>query len=135
MEDDNSKGVVVKGPWKSPKLKKVSVATKRLSEDMLFIEDVAESVMIPLIHSLSENGVDIQTDELVGEVGFLNEVVKSMLFRHLGYGHPMTRFIEHTMEIKTEESQDTFAKFDLDALDRILDDIIELENDDEPEPA
>ena len=96
MEDDSSKGIennVVKGPWKSPKLKKVSIETKKLAEDMMFIEDVAESVMIPLIHSLSENGVDIQKDELVAEVGFMNEVVKSMLFRHLGYGHTMTTLI------------------------------------------
>ena len=82
MEDDTpiDTSNVVKGPWKSRRVKKVSVETKKLTEDMMFIADVAEAVMIPLIHSLSENGVDIQKDELVAEVGFLNEVVKSMLF-------------------------------------------------------
>jgi len=101
----------------------------------MFIEDVAESVMIPLIHSLSENGVDIQKDELVAEVGFLNEVVKSMLFRHLGYGHPMTTLIGHTMNVKEEETRDTYAKFDMDALDRILDDIFKEDEENEPDPA
>ena len=114
MEDDSSEGVVdnvVKGPWKSRRVKKVSVETKKLTEEMMFIEYVAEAVMIPLIHSLSENGVDIQKDELVAEVGFLNEVVKSMLFRHLGYGHPMTTLIGHTMNIKQEETLQYFKNF------------------------
>lgn len=135
MEDDSSEGVVdnvVKGPWKSRRVKKVSVETKKLTEDMMFIEDVAEAVMIPLIHSLSENGVDIQKDELVAEVGFLNEVVKSMLFRHLGYGHPMTTLIGHTMNIKQEETRDTYAKFDMKVLDKILEDIFEEEDDIDP---
>tara|TARA_Y100000741_G_C18056458_1_gene478644 strand:- start:35 stop:448 length:414 start_codon:yes stop_codon:yes gene_type:complete len=137
MEDDSSEGVVdnvVKGPWKSPKLKKVSIETKKLAEDMMFIEDVAESVMIPLIHSLSENGVDIQKDELVAEVGFMNEVVKSMLFRHLGYGHPMTTLIGYTMNVMQEETRDTYAKFDMDTLDKILEDVLK-EEEDEPDPA
>ena len=137
MEDDSSEGVVdnvVKGPWKSPKLKKVSIETKKLAEDMMFIEDVAESVMIPLTHSLSENGVDIQKDELVAEVGFMNEVVKSMLFRHLGYGHPMTTLIGYTMNVMQEETRDTYAKFDMDTLDKILDDVLK-EEEDEPDPA
>ena len=137
MEDDSSKGIennVVKGPWKSPKLKKVSIETKKLAEDMMFIEDVAESVMIPLIHALSENGVDIQKDELVAEVGFMNEVVKSMLFRHLGYGHPMTTLIGYTMNVMQEETRDTYAKFDMDTLDKILEDVLK-EEEDEPDPA
>ena len=130
MEDDTpiNPSNVVKGPWKSRRVKKVSVETKKLTEDMMFIEDVAEAVMIPLIHSLSENGVDIQKDELVAEVGFLNEVVKSMLFRHLGYGHPMTTLIGHTMNIKQEETRDTYAKFDMKVLDKILEDIFEEED-------
>ena len=135
MEDDSSEGVVdnvVKGPWKSRRVKKVSVETKKLTEDMMFIEDVAEAVMIPLIHSLSENGVDIQKDELVAEVGFLNEVVKSMLFRHLGYGHPMTTLIGHTMNIKQEETRDTYAKFDVKVLDKILEDVFEEGDDVDP---
>ena len=32
---------------------------------MVFIDDVAENVMIPLIHGLAENGVDIKSDDLL----------------------------------------------------------------------
>ena len=87
MADDSTKGLkdnIIKGPWK--RVKSVSMAqTQKLSEDMMFCDDVAESVMIPMIHNLAENGIDIKTDELVQEVGFMNEVIKSMMYRHLGY--------------------------------------------------
>ena len=79
MADDSTKGIVVKGPWKRVKTIKKS-QTEKISNDMAFAEDVAESVMIPLIHGLSENGVDIKSDKFVAEVGFINEIVKPFYF-------------------------------------------------------
>jgi hypothetical protein len=122
MEDDNSKGVdkgnVVKGPWK--RVKVVNQAkTQKLSEDMMFCDEIAETVMIPMIHNLAENGVDIKTNEFVQEIGFMNEVIKSMMYRHLGYLHPMQLFIKSMMSTKTEAIEDTYATFDHERLSEI----------------
>ena len=57
---------------------------------MVYVDDMAESVMIPMIHGLAENGVDIKSDKFITEVGFINESIRALLFRHLGYKHPMT---------------------------------------------
>ena len=136
MANDSTKGVnnVIKGPWSKAKIITKS-QTDKIADDMVFVDDVAESVMIPMIHGLSENGLDIKSDKFVQEVGFMNEVVKSLVFRHLGYGHPMTTLIGHTMNVKEEETRDTYAKFDMDALDRILDDIFKEDEENEPDPA
>ena len=40
----------------------------KLSQDMMLCDEVAESVMIPMIHNLAENGVDIKSDILVQDV-------------------------------------------------------------------
>ena len=90
--------------------------TQKLSEDMMFCDDVAESVMIPMIHNLAENGVDIKTDALVQEVGFMNEVIKSMMYRHLGYHHPMQILIQTMMSTKVESVEDIYATFDHELL-------------------
>ena len=77
MADDSSKGNVIKGPWK--KAKRVSkTQTEKVQQDMVFIDDVAESVMIPLIHGLAENGCEIKSDEFCREIGFLNETVRAI---------------------------------------------------------
>ena len=118
MADDSTKGLkdnIIKGPWK--RVKSVSMAqTQKLSEDMMFCDDVAESVMIPMIHNLAENGVNIKTDELVQEVGFMNEVIKSLMYRHLGYPHPMQVLIQTMMSTKKESVEDVYATFDHDLL-------------------
>ena len=120
MADDNIKGVVLKGPWKRAKTVKKS-QTEKISNDMAFAEDVAESVMIPMIHGLGENGVDIKTDELVREVGFINEIIKSIMYRTMKYQHPVTDLINILMSTKTESIEDVYAKFDHDKVSKIID--------------
>ena len=118
MADDSTKGLkdnIIKGPWK--RVKSVSMAqTQKLSEDMMFCDDVAESVMIPMIHNLAENGIDIKTDELVQEVGFMNEVIKSIMYRHLGYHHPMQILINTIMYNKQATVEYVYATFDHELL-------------------
>ena len=122
MADDNSKGIgndnVVKGPWKRVKIV-TQAKTQKLSEDMAYCDELAEAVMIPMIHSLAENGVDIKTDEFVQEVGFMNEVIRSMLYRHLGYSHPMQVFVKSLMSTKLEKVEDVYATFDHDTLEEL----------------
>ena len=130
MADDSTKGLsnVIKGPWRTTKTI-TKAKTEKIAIDMLFVEDMAESVMIPMIHSFSENGLDIKTDKFVQEVGFMNEVVKSLVFRHLGYNHPMQGLIESIMKVKTETAEDVYAAFDGDLVDKM----VELNGDDNAE--
>ena len=68
MADDSTKGIVIKGPWK--KVKRVDKSkTEKIHQDMVYVDDVAETVMIPMIHGLAENGVDIKSDRFITEVG------------------------------------------------------------------
>ena len=121
MADDSTKGLsnVIKGPWRTTKTI-TKAKTEKIAIDMLFVEDMAESVMIPMIHSFSENGLDIKTDKFVQEVGVMNEVVKSLVFRHLGYNHPMQGLIESIMKVKTETAEDVYAAFDGDLVDKMV---------------
>ena len=128
MGDDNSKGVnnVIKGPWRTTKTI-TKAKTEKMAIDMLFVEDMAESVMIPMIQSFAENGLDIKKDAFVQEVGFMNEVVKSLVFRHLGYKHPMQEMIKTIMTIKTETAEDVYAAFDGDLVEKM----VEIKGDDD----
>ena len=127
MADDNTKGVVLKGPWKRAKTVKKS-QTEKISNDMAFAEDVAESVMIPMIHGLSENGVDIKSDNFVAEIGFINEIVKAIMYRNMKYPHPMNQLIETVMSTKKESVEDVYSKFDYEKIEDMLD---SLKKDDE----
>ena len=127
MADDSTKGIVLKGPWKRVKTVKKS-QTEKISNDMAFAEDVAESVMIPMIHGLSENGVDIKSDNFVAEIGFINEIVKAIMYRNMKYPHPMNELIETVMSTKKESVEDVYSKFDYEKIEDMLD---SLKKDDE----
>ncbi len=128
MEDDTPSGIsnVVKGPWKRAKVIPQS-ETDRVTEDMTLIDEIAESIMIPTIHNLSENGVDIKDEEFLSEIGFLNEVIKSIMHRSLGYTHPMSDLISTVMKLETENPLQTYAKFDYDLVTKVVDRMFEEE--------
>ncbi len=128
MEDDTPSGIsnVVKGPWKRAKVIPQS-ETDRVTEDMVFIDEVAEAIMIPTIHNLAENGVDIKNEEFLSQIGFLNEVIKSIMQTTLGYSHPMSDLINTVMKLETENPLQTYAKFDHDLVTKIVDRIFEEE--------
>ena len=134
MADDSTKGVdnVIRGPWRTTKTI-TKAKSEKVAIDMLFVEDMAEAVMIPMIQSFNENGLDIKNDAFVQEVGFMNEVVKSLVFRHLGYKHPMQELIKNVMRVKTEPADDTYAIFDGELVDQIskaADAVIKKDDDD-----
>ena len=123
MADDSSKGLkdnIIKGPWK--RVKSVSMAqTQKLSQDMMFCDDVAESVMIPMIHNLAENGVDISSKEFIRHVGFIDECVKSTLFQSMGYDHPLGELVKYLVgATKSKDNGKIFTSFKGDTMIDIL---------------
>ena len=128
MENDTpiNNNNVVKGPWKRAKVIPQS-ETDRVTEDMTLIDEIAESIMIPTIHNLSENGVDIKDEEFLSEIGFLNELVKSIMYRVMGYQHPMSDLVASVMKLETENPLQTYSKFDHDLVTRVIDRMFEEE--------
>ena len=117
---------VVRGPWKRVKVISRS-ETDRVTEDMVLIDEIAESIIVPVIHNLAENGVDIKDEEFMSEVGFLNEVIKSVMHRTLGYKHTMSDLIGSVMKLETENPLQTYAKFDNDLVNKVIDGMFEEE--------
>ena len=116
MEDDTN---VIQGPWKPSK--KNSEVKKQTEEDMAFIEELTEKVMVQLIHTMSENQIDIQSKDFSVEIGFVNESVKSMLYREFGYPHPVTRMIQTVVSIITDKEKGVrYTNFDTQKMVEIL---------------
>ena len=117
---------VIKGPWKRAKIIS-KTETDRVTEDMVFIDEIAEAIMIPTIHNLAENGVDIKDEEFLSEIGFLNELIKSIMYRVMGYQHPMSDLVTSVMKLETENPLQTYSKFDHDLVTKVIDRMFEEE--------
>ena len=110
---------IIQGPWESSE--KDTEVKKKIEDDMNFIEELTEKIMVQLIHTMSENQIDIKNKDFSREIGFLNESVKSMLYREFGYPHPVTRMIQTVASIITDKEKGVrYTNFDTQKMVEIL---------------
>ena len=103
----------------APKI--VDLDAVRMQEDLDFADNLAEGLMINLIHNVGENGFDIKKDRFIGDISFLNEVVRGALYRQMGFSHPMQSFMD--LIVKTEiskEDEQIVTKVNLKKIDELL---------------
>ena len=58
--------------------------------------------------------------------------MRTILFRHLGYKHEMKELIESVMKLRTEKTEDVYASFDAEAVDKLIQ-FIKIQNEIEKE--
>ena len=127
---------MIKGPWKLKGKKEVVVPDLdviALQENIMFADDLTESCLVQMIHTMGENGVEIGDKEFVRDIGFVIEAVKSTIYRDMGLVHPMSRVMEMLTKINVDEKNSMNSQVDLDLLEKVQ--IVELDMGEEPEPA
>ena len=72
---------IIKGPWKSKRVKVPDNSVFELQQDMLFAEELCENVMVQVIYTLGENGIDIGDKDFLQDIAFVIEALKSTLYR------------------------------------------------------
>ena len=59
---------IIQGPWESSE--KDTEVKKKIEDDMNFIEELTEKIMVQLIHTMSENQIDIKNKNLAERLVF-----------------------------------------------------------------
>jgi len=92
----------------------------RMREDLDFADNLAEGLMINLIHNVGENGFDIKKDRFIGDISFLNEVVRGALYRQMGFAHPMQSFMDLIVKTEMSEDEQIVTKVNLNKIDDLI---------------
>jgi len=127
---------VIKGPWKLKGKKEVVVPDLdviALQENLMFADDLTESCLVQMIHTMGENGVEIGGQEFVRDIGFVIEAVKGTIYRDMGLAHPINRVMEMLTKINVDEKNSMNSQVDMDLLEKVQ--LVELDTDEEPTPA
>ncbi len=112
MGDDSTEGVdpakIVKGPTKwFDSYQKISKAKRnkisKIQKDMLFMDQLTEDYLIEFMESLKEEGFNIESPEMLGDIRFITECVKATIMRELGYVHPLREAINKYVKDTTQE--------------------------------
>ena len=127
MEDDSTKGNVIKGPWKNLKRsgRKINVPTdiEKATEDLYFVDELTEALLVQLIHTSSENGFNIKNEKFIKDIGFISECVKAALLRQMKYKHPVAFLMDKIMSMTRRQHQNidkNYTQFDFKELSRLL---------------
>ena len=127
---------VIRGPW--PKLKrKVKIPDEeflQLQENMEFAEELNQKIILQMIHTLSENGVNVSDYSFIRDLGLIIELTKGSIYRSMGIPHPTHGFFEAMVEIDIDEDNNNMSStLDFDLLEKFIEISRHNEDDDDPE--
>jgi|TARA_A100001011_G_scaffold332086_1_gene358939 hypothetical protein len=132
---------VIKGPWKTKPKREVVLPDEdivELQENIMFCDNLTEAVVVQMIHSLGENGFQVNDDPFLRDMGFIIESVRASLYRELDIVHPMARVMEMFTKAqpieRDEETKTVNFRMNEDALDDILEVMEKIDNGEEEEP-
>ena len=127
---------VIKGPWKQKSKREVvvpDVDVVAIQENMMFADDLTESLLVQMIHTMSENGVDISSKSFIKDISFVVESVKGAIYRDMDLFHPMSGIMETLTEVTTDDNDTPHGKLNLELIEKLS--IKKDEVEEGPEPA
>jgi hypothetical protein len=111
-----SEGNILKGPWKArPKreVKLPDIDVVELQENMMFCDNLTEGVSVQLIHSVGENGFEVNSENFIRDMAFIIECIRGMLYRELDIKHPMADVMAKVIQVKeTLDTEDNVAGYE-----------------------
>ena len=124
---------VVKGPWPVKSGREVKLPDTdviEMQQNIQFAEELTQSLMVQMIHTMSENGIDVSAKTFIRDMAMVISLVNGSIYRDMGMAHITQKFMEEYVNIDEDDdgSYETEVNFET---------IVELanliEDDDDPE--
>ena len=132
MSKDNENDLaenVIRGPWKKA-VKQPDIDMITVQENIAFAEEMCQTVVVSMIHQLGENGVDIQEKSFIRDMGLVVELVKSAIYRDMGYKHPLQEFVKAFVDLTVEPDNTPHSEVRLEDIENLTRGL--KEDDDDP---
>ena len=92
----------------------------KLAEDMSFADNLTEALIVQLVHSLGDNGIQISKQTFIKDLSFIIESIKSALYSDLDIKHDMQDLIDKFMITETKNGK-TNTMFNMELIPELLD--------------
>ena len=137
MPDENEKqsAEIIQGPWKELK-RKIKLPDKsaiELQKTINFVDDLTESLIIQMIHTIKENKIDVEKESFVQNMSLIIEMVRATLLKQMSLNTNMIKITDILFEIIFNSDCD--LKSNIDNLKLTMDKIKAEEYNDDPEMA
>lgn len=103
---------------------KITDTAIKLHTDLKVAEHLTEGLIVNMIHNMGENGVDTDNPEFIKDVGFLIELVKSIIYRDMGIKHPMQQMVELFVNSDYDDEHGLYTEFDMGTMEEVVKDLV-----------
>ena len=145
MSENNEKqsAEIIQGPWKKASKRKVKLpdnAAIELQETISFVDDLTQTLIVQMIHTINENDIDVEKESFVQNMSFIIEMVRATLLKEMSLDTNMTKIMDVLFEMLFNSNPDSdpeaLVKLEVDELKSIITKMRMEENDDvDPELA
>tara|TARA_B100001778_G_scaffold207633_1_gene171669 strand:- start:1025 stop:1441 length:417 start_codon:yes stop_codon:yes gene_type:complete len=119
---------VVRGPWKNKAVKQPDIDMIQVQDNLAFIDDLTQQLMVSMIHQMGENGIDVSEKAFIRDMALTIEIVKSTLYRDFGYKHPLQAFTKTFVDVTIEPDNTPIGEVQLETLETFVN---QFEDDDD----
>ena len=118
---------VIQGPWpvkSGREVKGLDTDVLSTQKDIMFAEELTQSLMVQMIHTMSENGIDVAKKDFIGDMAMIISMVNGSIYRDMGIPHITQKFMEEYVDIHdVDGSFETEVDFEtIRALKHLLED-------------
>ena len=122
------------GPWSVKSGRKVKLPDEdviAMQQDRQFAEELTQSLMVQMIHTMSENGIDVGAKSFIRDMAMVISMVNGSIYRDMGMAHITQKFMEEYVDININEDNVFETEVDFETIVELAN-LVE-EDDDDPE--
>ena len=124
---------MIKGPWPVKSGREVKLPDTdviAMQQDMQFAEELTQSLMVQMIHTMSENGIDVSAKTFIRDMAMVISMVNGSIYRDMGMAHITQKFMEEYVDIHDDEGGSYETEVDFETIVELAN---LIEDDDDPE--
>ena len=113
---------MVQGPWSKTK-RKVKLPDEtaiELQERLGFAEELTQTVIVQMMHTLGQNGVDISDNTFVRDMALVIEMTKGSIYRSLELNHITHGLFEALVEVEIDPDNSIATEVNQDLLEEYI---------------
>lgn len=123
---------MIKGPWLAKSGREVKLPDTdviAMQQDMQFAEELTQSLMVQMIHTMSENGIDVSAKTFIRDMAMVISMVNGSIYRDMGMAHITQKFMEEYVDIHDDEGGSFETEVDFETIVELAN---LIEDDDDP---
>ena len=110
---------MIKGPWPVKSGREVKLPNEdiiAMQQNIQFAEELTQSLMVQMIHTMSENGIDVGAKSFIRDMAMVISMVNGSIYRDMEMEHITQKFMEEYVDIHDDDGGSYETEVDFETI-------------------